>query len=159
MYEVRVGGARGIDEVRVGGACGPAVYEVRVGGACGPAVYEVRVGGACGPPPPVAAPLRCALLPAATPPLNVHVDGAVTSKSHAAGRYAPHVTDALPAEGSNNRAVLGSRTRRRRTLSGGSPREGARSEAEQRLAAGGRRLPRPGLRTNPGRRLARPGLR
>jgi hypothetical protein len=26
-----------------------------------------RVGGACSPPPPVAAPLRCALLPAATP--------------------------------------------------------------------------------------------
>jgi hypothetical protein len=30
-------------------------------------------------------------------------------------------------------------------LSGGSPREGARSAAEQRLAAGGRRLPRPVL--------------
>ena len=34
-------------------------------------------------------------------------------------------------------------TRSATQLSGGSPREGARSEAEQRLAAGGRRLPRP----------------
>src|SRR6267378_2543522 len=52
--------------------------------------------------------------------------------------------------------------------SGGSPREGARSEerAEQRLAAGGRRLPRPGRvagykLTRPGRvagyKLTRPG--
>src|SRR5207248_1445378 len=31
---------------------------------------RLRVGGACGPPPPVAAPLRCALLPAATPRLT-----------------------------------------------------------------------------------------
>jgi len=31
----------------------------------------------------------------------------------------------------------------------GSPREGARSEAEQRLAAGGRRLPRPVARQYP----------
>jgi hypothetical protein len=48
----------------------------------------------------------------------------------------------------------------RRPISGGSPREGARSEerAEQRLAAGGRRLPRPGrvASTQP-RRLPRPG--
>jgi hypothetical protein len=63
---------RGANEVRVGGACGPArMYVGRVGGACGPArMYVGRVGGACGPPPPFVAPLvpRCALTSGATPP-------------------------------------------------------------------------------------------
>jgi hypothetical protein len=51
---------------------------------------------------------------------------------------------------------------RARELSGGSPREGARSEerAELRLAAGGRRLPRPGqCHRNASHGLPRPVLR
>src|SRR5207253_190462 len=47
-----------------------------------------------------------------------------------------------------------------KALRGGSPREGARSEvrAEQRLAAGGRRLPRPGrVASKQPRRLPGPG--
>src|SRR5207244_1355152 len=43
-------------------------------------------------------------------------------------------------------SMRNARPRAKRASCGGSPREGARSEerAEQRLAAGGRRLPRPG---------------
>jgi hypothetical protein len=116
---------------------------------------SVRVGGACGPPPPFAAPLRCALSSGATPRLVVSGDGAERRCHFCSAPYrAAQVTIPIAPHSLAQ-------------LSGGSPRKRARSAAEQRTGAGGRRLPRPGTygvrsaaeqRTGAGgRRLPRPG--
>src|SRR5438445_51854 len=100
-----------------------------LGGALPTPRGEPRFGVDRAPLGPVVAPLvpRCALLPAPTPRLM---------------GLRPPCTFHIPKRS----AWRGSLPRIARR--GGSPREGARSEerAEQRLAAGGRRLPRPGTR-------------
>src|SRR5712692_7524167 len=122
------------------------MHEVRVGRACSPPKRRrCTCSGsvALRPPPPVVASLvpRCALLPAATP------------RVRAVRRRNAGDTDTVDAEtsglgASTTTSEPGKYKSGEAPSCGGSPREGARSEvrAEQRLAAGGRRLPRPGLR-------------
>src|SRR5579859_5874588 len=97
---------------------------------------------------------RCALLPAPSPrdgpSAAAYARASLTRRALTLRRYAFLVGGHAVVVGSRgvldvSHAIAGAK----RPSSGGSPREGVRSEerAEQRLAAGGRRLPRPGLGT------------